>query len=303
VKILLAFGATAAALTAALVPALAGGADTSSAEEPAPNIIVTAGPIGPTNVTSATFMFTADEPDSHLFCALDSTKFSPCASPLTYNGLADGAHTFFVYGVRGGHQGPTASWSWTIDTVPPAPVSGLHASVGYGHLRLTWTPAPDTDHVVVLRSVGSNTNATQVYAGASTSYSESKFTNSLEHRYNFVSYDKAGNVSPPTGIVVKPSAMLVAPVDGATVHRKRAVFFRWRAVGKARFYNVQLWRGKHKVLSAWPHRAAFRLARTWKFENRRYRLKPGQYAWFVWPAFGRRGTYGKLVGTATFRVS
>jgi hypothetical protein len=301
-KIVLLTGAAAAALMAALVPSFAGGAGGSGGDESAPNTIITAGPVGPTNVTTATFMFTADEPDSRFFCALDSTKFSACATPLTFSGLADGGHAFFIYAVRGGHQGPTASWDWTIDTIAPAPVSGLHASVRYGKLRLTWVPAPDTDHVIVFRSVGTKTAATQVYAGASTSYSERKFVNALEHRYSFVSYDKAGNVSPPAGIVVKQSALLLAPTDGATVRRRHALFLRWRAVGRASFYNVQLWSGKHKVLSAWPHRAAFRLSRAWKFDNRRHHLKPGRYAWFVWPAFGRHGVYGKLVGTATFRV-
>lgn len=302
-KITLFFGVLAAALTGALVPALAGGAGGKGDDSnPPPVVTITAGPAGPTNVTSATFMFTANESDAHIFCSLDGAKFSACAPPLTYTGLGDGEHTFQVYAEHDG-RGPTASWSWGVDTVPPAPATGLHASVRYGTLQLSWGRPPDTDHVVILRSVGSNTTATQVYAGAGTRYVERKFVNGLEHRYNFVSYDKAGNVSPPTGIVVKHSALLLAPGDGATVRPARAVFFRWRAVGRASFYNVQLWRGKRKVLSAWPHRAAFRLSRDWRFDNRRYHLKPGAYAWFVWPAFGRSGAYGKLVGSATLRVS
>jgi hypothetical protein len=78
--------------------------------------------------------------------------------------------------------------------------------------------------------------------------------------------------------------------------------FRWRAVRKAAFYNVQLWRGKAKVLSIWPKRAHLRLSRTWKYKNRTYHLKRGLYAWYVWPAFGRNGAYGKLIGTASFSV-
>jgi hypothetical protein len=288
----------AAASTAALVPTLAGG---SGDADPPPVVTITAGPAGPTNVTTATFLFTANETSAHFFCALDGAKFSPCAAPLTYAGLGDGEHTFQVYAEHDGH-GPTASWSWALDTVAPAPAGGLHASVLYGRLRLSWTPAPDTDHVIILRSVGANKTAKQVYAGGGTSYSERKFVNGLEHRYNFVSYDKAGNVSPPTGIVVKHSAMLLAPSDGTTVRRTHTLFLRWRAAGRARFYNVQLWRGKRKILSAWPHRPAFRLSRSWKFDNRDYHLRPGLYAWFVWPAFGRNGAYGKLVGSAVFRV-
>jgi hypothetical protein len=279
-KVAALLGVLAAALTAAaLVPTLAGG---SGDADPPPVVTITAGPAGPTNVTTATFLFTANETSAHFFCALDGAKFSPCAAPLTYAGLGNAEHTFQVYAEHDG-RGPTASWSWAIDTVPPAPAGGLHASVLYGRLRLSWTPAPDTDHVVILRSVGANKTAKQVYAGGGTSYSEGKFVNGLEHRYNFVSY-----------------ALLLAPSDGATVRRTHTLFLRWRAAGRARFYNVQLWRGKRKVLSAWPHRPAFRLSRSWKFDNRDYHVRPGLYAWFVWPAFGRNGAFGKLVGSATF---
>jgi hypothetical protein len=293
-----------AALTAALVPAFAGGSGGSASDEAAPVTTVTAGPIGPTNVTSATFMFTADQTGSQFFCSLDSTTFSPCATPVTYTGIVDGHHAFFAYAVRDGKQGPTASWSWTIDTVPPVPVTGVHAAVGYGKLRLSWTPSPGTDHVVIFRSVGSNKTATQVYAGGGQTYADSKFVNSLEHRYGFISFDKAGNASPPLGLTVAKSALLLGPRDGVTVRRAHPPSLRWRAVPRATFYNAQLWRGRHKVLSTWPMRAHVRLTRAWRYKNRRYHLKPGLYAWFVWPGFGppRKGIYGKLIGAATFRV-
>lgn len=263
---------------------------------------LTAGPSGPTNVTSASFMFTADQPEVRFFCALDGPRFGRCASPANYSALGNGLHTFYVYAVRDGRQGPTASWNWTIDTVPPAPVTGLHAGVGYGSLRLSWTRSPDTDHVVIFRSVGSETTAEQVYAGSGQAYVERKYVNALEHRYSFISFDKAGNASPPLGLTAGKGAMLLRPHDGATVRRAHPPAFRWRAVRKAVFYNVQLWRGKRKVLSAWPRRAHVRLSRTWTYQNRTYHLKPGLYTWFVWPAFGRNGAYGKLVGTASFSV-
>jgi hypothetical protein len=182
-------------------------------------------------------------------------------------------------------------------------VSGVRANVGYGRLVISWTPSARTDHVVIFRGVGASTSATQVYAGAGTRYVERKFVHALEHRYAFVSVDKAGNVSPPAGLNVKPNALLIAPRDGVSVRRAHPPVLRWRAVPRARFYNVQLWRGRQKVLSAWPHRTRVELSRAWHYRSRAYRLEPGLYAWFVWPAFSRSGAYGKLVGTATFRVS
>ena len=301
-KIALFLGILATALAAALVPAFAGGSGGKANDsDPAPVATITAGPAGPTNVTTAIFMFTANEPDAHFSCSLDGAKFSTCVTPLTYAGVSDGEHTFQVYAEHDG-RGPTASWTWGVDTVAPAPVTGLHASVRYGRLQLSWTRAPGTDHVVILRSVGSAKTAAQVYAGVGPSYSEPKFVNGVAHRYDFVSYDKAGNASPPEGIAVKASALMLAPADGATVRARHRLSFRWQAVRHARFYNVQLWRDSHKVLSTWPQRASVKLSRAWKYKNQTYRLKPGLYAWFVWPAFGRNGAYGKLVGTATFLV-
>src|SRR5439155_25185430 len=137
-----------------LVPALAGdsGGSSSGADTP-PVTTTTAGPGGPTNGTSTEFMFTADQKEVHFLSALDSPISTPCASPVTYNGLGNGQHTLSVFGVSDGPPGAAATWSWSIDTVPPAPVAGLHAHVGYGKLRLSWTRQGDTDHVVIFGSV------------------------------------------------------------------------------------------------------------------------------------------------------
>lgn len=67
---------------------------------------------------------------------------------------------------------------------------------------------------------------------------------------------------------------------------------RWRAVSRARYYNVQLYRGNRKILSAWPRRARFQVRRSWSFRGRRYALRPAFYRWYVWPNYGRR--YGAV---------
>lgn len=96
------------------------------------------------------------------------------------------------------------------------------------------------------------------------------------------------------------NAPLLAPAAGATV--TAPPMLRWRRTSKARFYNVQVFRRGHKVLSAWPARARFRMHAKWTFNGRDYRLKPGSYTWLVWPAFGtpERPRYGKALGQSTF---
>ena len=67
----------------------------------------------------------------------------------------------------------------------------------------------------------------------------------------------------------------------------------------ARYYNVQLFRGKTKILSAWPIKPTLTLQTHWTYAKAKYRLAPGVYHWYVWPGFGPRpdAKYGAMLGT------
>jgi hypothetical protein len=198
-----------------------------------------------------------------------------------------------------------AYWTWAVDTTPPTAVTGTHAAVGYRRLVLSWTAPADADHVVVLRGTTAKKAASeQVYSGPASSSTESKYANASYHRYSIKSYDKAGNASAAIDVVVTPSALLLAPVDGAKLHAKKPQVFRWRAIPNATYYNIQLWGGGRKVLTSWPRGSTFRLPARWKSQGHSYRLTRGSYTWFVWPGFGPRanGRYGDLVGHAQFRA-
>jgi hypothetical protein len=75
--------------------------------------------------------------------------------------------------------------------------------------------------------------------------------------------------------------------------------------GQAGDYNLQVMRGGRKILSVWVTRPRFQLRRTWVFNGRRYRLRPGVYRWYVWPGFGlfSAGRYGRLLGGSSFVYS
>jgi hypothetical protein len=113
-------------------------------------------------------------------------------------------------------------------------------------------------------------------------------------------YDDAGNEA-ASSAEARPTAPLYAPAAGAKV--VAPPLLAWKAVPKATYYNVQLWRGR-RILSAWPGSASLRLPRAWTYNGRRYRLQPGRYRWFVWPGFGPRAArhYGRLIGSSTFVV-
>jgi hypothetical protein len=102
------------------------------------------------------------------------------------------------------------AWSWTIDTVPPSQVTGVHAEVGYGKLRLSWTRSADADHSSssgALAPIRRRSRSTRERGG----HAETKYVNSLEHRYGFISFDKTGNASPPLGLTVGKGALLLRP--------------------------------------------------------------------------------------------
>jgi hypothetical protein len=53
-------------------------------------------------------------------CALDEQAFSVCESPTSYDGLAEGAHTFHVLAVHGLQEIGRDAYSWTVDATPPS---------------------------------------------------------------------------------------------------------------------------------------------------------------------------------------
>ncbi len=86
----------------------------------APETAIDSGPSSLTSSTTATISFSSTEAGS-FECALDAGSFASCTSPVSLNGLADGAHTFLVRASdAAGNVDPSpASRSWTVDTTAP----------------------------------------------------------------------------------------------------------------------------------------------------------------------------------------
>jgi len=88
-----------------------------------PTIALTTTTLNPTNQTTATFQFTPSDVGSGVLrteCSLNGAAFTVCTSPATYSGLAAGNRTFAVRAVDNATNVSTvASYSWSIDLVPP----------------------------------------------------------------------------------------------------------------------------------------------------------------------------------------
>ena len=203
-----------------------------------------------------------------------------------------------------------------LDTTPPGEVRNLKVRAGDGYVDMTWSPPGDADfdHLTVTRTTGTGESSQVVYSGKGTHLRQAHLRNGIEYRFLFSTFDKVGNRS--TGLAARATphrAVLYFPADGAVV--KKPPVLRWARIGGASYYNLQLYRvgaafqsraaqPGQKVLSVWPSRASYRLARTWTFEGHKRQLTPGRYLWFVWPGYGAKkaNRYGTVLGQSSFVV-
>ena len=86
-----------------------------------PDTTIVAGPAALTSSPSAAFSFSSNEGGVGYECSLDGSAFLPCSTPSSITGLSDGPHTLAVRAMDGaGNVDPTpATYTWTVDTVPP----------------------------------------------------------------------------------------------------------------------------------------------------------------------------------------
>jgi hypothetical protein len=190
------------------------------------------------------------------------------------------------------------------DLTPPANPSRVTARPGDHRLHLSWLPTRDTAYVTVTLSLaGTASGPREVYRGSAHRSLLRGLRNGSSYRILLVAWDRAGNRS--KGIVRRatPRAELLgAPRNGQQL--TSPPLLRWAPVGEADYFNVQLWHGNQKLLSAWPSVAHLQLARSWVFDGRRRGLAAGVYRWYVWPGIGHRAEarYGALLGSRTFVV-
>jgi Tol biopolymer transport system component len=82
----------------------------------APDTTITTSPPNPTNSTTAAFNFISNEAGTSFECKLDNGTFQTCVSPISYQNLSDGSHTFEVRAtdLAGNTDSTSASFPWTI---------------------------------------------------------------------------------------------------------------------------------------------------------------------------------------------
>jgi hypothetical protein len=192
----------------------------------------------------------------------------------------------------------TRSFTFPFDASPPA-LRKVKVRPGDRVVRLNWAAA-DASKVRIVRSPGrGGAVRTEIHDGGGIRLVDIYVRNGRRYWYRFAAVDQAGNESTRT-LPVVPGPRLLSPRDGARVERPPTL--RWTPVRGADYYNVQLWRGDRKLLSAWPTGAKLKLERAWRYSGKQRLERGGHYRWLVWPGDGPRALndYGRLIGRRTF---
>jgi hypothetical protein len=170
-------------------------------------------------------------------------------------------------------------------------------------IRLRIHAAPGTRRIAIVRrpGVGGGKEVT-LYHGRPRSITDNRVVNGRRYHYTVIARDRAANRS-RTRVSAVPRARLIRPRNGAVLGAPPLL--RWSPVQDADYYNVQLRRGRRKVLSQWPGRPRLQLVRTWRYSGHVRHLSPGTYRWDVWPGYGSRTSarYGHKIGSRTFVIA
>ena len=222
---------------------------------------------------------------------------SQYAGPDSGNAVVTGSCTDVAGNVA------SASHAFKYDSTPPK-ISNVRVNPRNRSARVSWTASSDTQTVEVARAPGRNDQReTVVYRGTAVAFTDSRLAVGRRYRYRVIGIDQAMNRTEQSALITATGA-LFSPLPGAQV--KSPPRLAWAPLKKATYYNVQLIRNGRKILSAWPLRPTYRLRRTWSYEGRRYRLRPGTYRWYVWPGLGpiSAARYARqALGSSTFVVA
>ena len=202
---------------------------------------------------------------------------------------------------RAGNTSAATGTTIAYDATAPA-LDGVSATPAEAAVQLRWSASPDAVSVRVARSPGrAGAASSPVYDGTGNAVDDDGLQGNTRYTYTLTAVDAAGNARTATASAV-PAGALLAPAPGAKV--SRPPMLRWRFVKGASYYNVQIFRGKHKLLSSWPTKAHLQLRSSWTYRGHRRRLVAGRYRWYVWPGYGARNRrhYGKLLGRRTFTM-
>jgi hypothetical protein len=208
---------------------------------------------------------------------------------------------------RAGNVSAPVAFSLDYDATPPA-LNAVTATAGPGRADIRWTAGADAVRATVVREptrAGAAPKTVADVPAATRGAADTDLAPATTYTWTITVLDAAGNVTSQRATATTPTTAGQAAGGTATLSTKpRAIQLRWQRVRGASYYNVQVFRGGRKVLSAWPPSARYRLGARWRYHGRAERLAAGKYRWYVWAGFGRRSAhrYGRLLAHGRLTV-
>ena len=242
-----------------------------------------------------------NHPVAFSFAGTDGGSGLASCSVATYNGPDNGSAA--VGGSCRDKAGNTGSNAFGLSYDATAPtLSKVEVASRAASALVHWQSTSPADTIVVHRSARGNKADPTVFRGAASSFADKKIQRGLEYVYSLQSYDQAGNASKVVSAVALPKVLTLRK----TPYTPRAAanpVLRWDAIRGATYYHVQLFRGKKRILAAWPSTNELTLPAAWRWAGHRYKLGPARYRWYVWEGIGKRSfARYRTLGSAAFIV-
>ncbi len=233
------------------------------------------------------------------FDASDALSGAARCDDQLYSGPDSAAATVVATCTDAAGNVATAPFQLPYDAT--APDVSVWAEPGHRMAVVRWSASADAVRYVVRRQeLGRPRTKRTVYRGAGHRLVDHGLRNGRRYRYSVTAIDGAAHHG-TRAARVRPGRRLLSPRGGARVTRPPVL--RWTHIPGARYYNVQLFKGRTRVLSAWSRNPFLALPEAWTFRGRARRLDPGRYEWWVWPGRGRsEARYGRLIGRRTLFV-
>ena len=225
-----------------------------------------------------------------------------CSPKVTYGGPdANPAKLVGQCRDAAGHVSAPVTVEVRYDSTPPARPNVKWAHRG-SSISVAWVAPADVVRAIVVRAPGLKTKkAAAIYDGNAKKLVDRRIKPGVKYWYEVAVFDQAGNRA-AQAVGLRPVAGIFAPTEGAVVRRPPVI--SWSPVKSARFYNLQLWRGKAKVLTTWVRAPKLALKQRWRFDGKPRTLANGRYKAYVWAALGTpaKPRYGKVLGQVGFVV-
>lgn len=154
-----------------------------------PVVEINTHPSSYTKDLNAEFTFSANEEVSYQ-CKIDANEYTACSSPINYNSLTEGEHSFSVIATDlAGNVSDPANWTWTIDTKDPVVSLNSHPPIMTSSTTAEFRFSGDEDNLDfecrLDTAAWEDCSSPEIYTGLSKS----------EHLFEVRATDQAGNIS------------------------------------------------------------------------------------------------------------